>query len=126
MNAALPSTETESQILDAVDKFLDRDVRPFVLEFEHADQYPGEMVEKMKALGLFGATIPAGIRRARPAGDDLRQDRRAHLGGVDVAVRHLQLAPDHGGRGRALRHRGAEARNGCRDSPPASCAAASR
>ena len=59
MNAVTPAApEMESQILDAVDKFLERDVRPYVLEFEHADRYPEEMVEKMKALGLFGAIIP--------------------------------------------------------------------
>ena len=32
-------------------------MRPHVLELEHADTYPAEMVEQMKALGLFGATI---------------------------------------------------------------------
>ena len=59
MNAVVPAApEVEAEILDAVDKFLERDVRPFVLEFEHADRYPEEMVEKMKALGLFGAIIP--------------------------------------------------------------------
>jgi len=52
------TAETETQILDAVHKFLDRDVRPYVLEFEHADRYPEEMVERMKELGLFGAVIP--------------------------------------------------------------------
>ena len=51
---------------------------------------------------------PAGVRRPRPAGFDLRQDRGADLGGVDVAHRDLQLAPDHGRGGGALRHRGAE------------------
>jgi alkylation response protein AidB-like acyl-CoA dehydrogenase len=55
---AAHTAETETQILDAVHKFLDRDVRPYVLEFEHADRYPEEMVERMKELGLFGAVIP--------------------------------------------------------------------
>ncbi len=54
----LQTLEVEAEILDAVDKFLDRDVRPYVLEFEHADRYPEDMVEKMKELGLFGAIIP--------------------------------------------------------------------
>jgi alkylation response protein AidB-like acyl-CoA dehydrogenase len=48
----------EDMILDAVRKWLDRDVRPHVLRLDHADEYPAEMVEQMKALGLFGATIP--------------------------------------------------------------------
>ncbi|WP_419908232.1 acyl-CoA dehydrogenase family protein [Hoeflea sp.] len=52
------NSEQEAMILEAIDKWLDRDVRPHVLKFDHADQYPNEMVEQMKELGLFGATIP--------------------------------------------------------------------
>ena len=44
-------------ILDAVDKFLEREVAPIARDFELADEYPHEMVEKMRTLGLFGATI---------------------------------------------------------------------
>ncbi|MDJ1016744.1 MAG: acyl-CoA dehydrogenase family protein [Paracoccaceae bacterium] len=50
--------EQEQMILDAIEKWLERDVRPHVLKFDHADEYPHEMVEQMKELGLFGATIP--------------------------------------------------------------------
>jgi alkylation response protein AidB-like acyl-CoA dehydrogenase len=50
--------EEEALILEAIAKWLDRDVRPHVLRLEHADEYPADMVEQMKALGLFGATIP--------------------------------------------------------------------
>ena len=49
--------EQEEALLDAVEKWLHRDVRPHVLKFDHADEYPTEMVEQMKELGLFGATI---------------------------------------------------------------------
>ena len=52
------TAEDEQQILDAIDKLLDRDVRPYVMDIEHADEYPTDMVEGMKALGLFGAIIP--------------------------------------------------------------------
>ncbi len=55
---AFDTTEQEDLILDALDKWLERDVRPHVLRLEHADEYPHEMVEQMKDLGLFGATIP--------------------------------------------------------------------
>jgi alkylation response protein AidB-like acyl-CoA dehydrogenase len=48
---------TESLILDAVDRFLERDVRPVAHALEAADTYPREIVEKLQALGLFGATI---------------------------------------------------------------------
>lgn len=56
--ASAISADDERQILDAIDKFLERDVRPYVMAIEHADEYPEEMVEGMKALGLFGAIIP--------------------------------------------------------------------
>lgn len=49
--------EQEALILESVDKFLDKDVRPRVHALEHDDVYPAEIVESMKALGLFGATI---------------------------------------------------------------------
>ena len=51
------SPQDEAQILDAIDKWLDRDVKDRVMALEHADAYPREMVEQMKELGLFGATI---------------------------------------------------------------------
>jgi len=51
------TTDDESQMLDTINKWLDRDVRDKVLELEHADAYPHEMVEQMKSLGLFGASI---------------------------------------------------------------------
>jgi len=51
--------EQENVILDAVDRFLERDVKPYAHALEQADEYPHEIVEKMKALGLFGATIAA-------------------------------------------------------------------
>ncbi len=52
------TADDEQQILDAIDKFLERDVRPYVMDIEHTDEYPTDMVEGMKALGLFGAIIP--------------------------------------------------------------------
>jgi alkylation response protein AidB-like acyl-CoA dehydrogenase len=49
--------EQEALILDAVARFLDREVKPYVHALEHDDVYPEEIVGQMKALGLFGATI---------------------------------------------------------------------
>jgi alkylation response protein AidB-like acyl-CoA dehydrogenase len=57
MAANAEQLEQETLILDAVDRFLDRDVRPYVMELEHNDTYPAEIVEKMKELGLFGSVI---------------------------------------------------------------------
>jgi alkylation response protein AidB-like acyl-CoA dehydrogenase len=51
--------EQEQLILDSVGRFLERKVKPHVHALEHDDVYPEEIVEGMKALGLFGATIGA-------------------------------------------------------------------
>ena len=57
MDAKPQSDGQEALILQSVDRFLDRDVRPVVHALEAADTYPAEIVEKLKTLGLFGATI---------------------------------------------------------------------
>ncbi len=49
--------EDEAQMLEAIDKWLERDVKPHVQKFDHADEYPHDIVEQMRELGLFGATI---------------------------------------------------------------------
>ncbi|MEM7189717.1 MAG: acyl-CoA dehydrogenase family protein [Pseudomonadota bacterium] len=50
--------EQERLILDAVDRFLEREVAPYAQKLEAADEYPEDIVEAMKAMGLFGAIIP--------------------------------------------------------------------
>jgi len=49
--------EEETAMLDAIQKWLDRDVRPHAPRLEHDDIWPAEMVERMKTFGLFGAVI---------------------------------------------------------------------
>ena len=49
--------DTEQQILATIDKWVERELRPIAREFDQADEYPSELVEQMKGLGLFGATI---------------------------------------------------------------------
>jgi alkylation response protein AidB-like acyl-CoA dehydrogenase len=51
------SAQDDRQMLNEIGRWLERDVRPQVLELEHGDVYPAAMVEQMKAFGLFGATI---------------------------------------------------------------------
>jgi alkylation response protein AidB-like acyl-CoA dehydrogenase len=61
MNVAaheIEAAEHERLVLDTVDRFLAAEVRPHVRALEHDDVYPAEIVDKMKALGLFGCTIP--------------------------------------------------------------------
>ena len=47
----------EVPLLDAIDKWIERDLRPIVKEYDHADRYPTHIVEQMRELGLFGATV---------------------------------------------------------------------
>ena len=49
----------DKQVIEAVRRFVERDVMPVATELEHRDEYPQALVDKMKGLGLFGATIPA-------------------------------------------------------------------
>ncbi|MEE2699053.1 MAG: acyl-CoA dehydrogenase family protein [Pseudomonadota bacterium] len=51
--------EDEVLILDAIDQFLERDVRPYAHDLEAADEYPKAIAEKLVELGLMGATIPS-------------------------------------------------------------------
>ena len=47
----------EEQLLRSIDRWLERDVKPVVKQYDHDDLYPSEIVEQMRRLGLFGATI---------------------------------------------------------------------
>jgi alkylation response protein AidB-like acyl-CoA dehydrogenase len=55
--AVEPDTSEESQILDTIDRWVERELRPIVREYDHADRYPDQVVGQMKELGLFGATV---------------------------------------------------------------------
>ncbi len=49
--------EDEALLLAAIDRWCEKEVKPIVKDYDHADRYPTETVEQMKELGLFGATI---------------------------------------------------------------------
>jgi len=53
------ASDDEREILEAVERWTERELRPVARRFDHADEYPHEIVEQMKELGLFGATIAA-------------------------------------------------------------------
>jgi alkylation response protein AidB-like acyl-CoA dehydrogenase len=52
------ATTDEDAMLETLEAWLASEVVPNVLELEHADRYPHEMVEQMREFGLFAATIP--------------------------------------------------------------------
>ena len=49
--------DDEAQLLDTIDRWVEKEVKPIAKEYDHADRYPTETVEQMKELGLFGATV---------------------------------------------------------------------
>ena len=51
-------TDIQQEILKTVRDFVDKEILPVATELEHADEYPEEIVEGMKEMGLFGLTIP--------------------------------------------------------------------
>jgi alkylation response protein AidB-like acyl-CoA dehydrogenase len=51
-------TEDQTEILKAVRTFVDEKILPVATELEHADEYPQEIVDGLKELGIFGLMIP--------------------------------------------------------------------
>jgi len=47
----------ETALLDSIQKWVDREVRPVVMYHDHNDIWPAELVAQMAEMGLFGATI---------------------------------------------------------------------
>ena len=51
-------TEDQIEILKAVRTFTEEKILPVATELEHADEYPQEIVDGLKELGIFGLMIP--------------------------------------------------------------------
>ncbi|MCH7737763.1 MAG: acyl-CoA dehydrogenase family protein [Chloroflexi bacterium] len=51
-------SEAQRGIVSTMREFVRREVNPVAKQMEHDDEYPVELVERMKELGLFGAIIP--------------------------------------------------------------------
>lgn len=49
--------DEEAALLEAIDRWIEREVRPVVMKYDHDDIWPGELVDQMVEMGLFGATI---------------------------------------------------------------------
>ena len=51
-------TDDQTEILKAVRQFVEKEILPVATELEHKDEYPTDIVEGLKELGLFGLMIP--------------------------------------------------------------------
>jgi len=54
---AVTDPEIREQMVATVRRFVEREVLPVASELERADEYPAEIVDGMRELGLFGVTI---------------------------------------------------------------------
>jgi alkylation response protein AidB-like acyl-CoA dehydrogenase len=50
-------TDVQTAILATVREFVDKEIIPHAQALEHADEYPADIVEGMREMGLFGLTI---------------------------------------------------------------------
>src|SRR6478609_6658244 len=51
-------TDDQAEIIKAVRTFVEKEIIPAAQALEHADEYPTEIVEGLKELGIFGLMIP--------------------------------------------------------------------
>src|SRR5881227_2511008 len=51
-------TDIQQEILSTVRDFVDKEIIPVATELEHRDEYPQQIVDGLKELGLFGLMIP--------------------------------------------------------------------
>ena len=51
-------TEEQEAVVQTVRDFVEKEVIPVADELEHRDEFPEQIVEHMKELGLFGLTVP--------------------------------------------------------------------
>jgi len=51
-------TEEQSELLKLVRQFVDEQIIPVAMELERKDEYPTQIVEGMKEMGIFGLMIP--------------------------------------------------------------------
>jgi alkylation response protein AidB-like acyl-CoA dehydrogenase len=50
-------TDVQQSILETVREFVDKEIIPHAQRLEHADEYPADIVDGMREMGLFGITI---------------------------------------------------------------------
>ena len=84
--------DEEVHILNTIERWVDRELKPIVKEYDHEDRYPDGVVEQMKEFGLFGAVISPdygglGLSAATyaPAMPFASNCRRNHIGGSSAS-----------------------------------------
>ena len=102
-------TDIQEEILKSVRQFVETKIIPVATELEHADEYPQEIVDGLKELGIFGLMIP---EEYGGLGESLLTYalvvEEIARGWMSVSRRHQH--PLHRGlHADAARHRGAEA-----------------
>ncbi len=53
-----PTNVEQQMVIDEVRRFVDREVIPVAHDLEHSDSYPVALIDKLKVMGVFAATIP--------------------------------------------------------------------
>jgi len=56
--SSIDKTDEQKAITEMVRQFVDEQILPNAEHYDHEDSFPEPIVEQMKALGLFGTTIP--------------------------------------------------------------------
>ncbi len=51
-------TDVQEEILKTIRQFVEQKIIPVATELEHKDEYPTEIVEELKEIGVFGLMIP--------------------------------------------------------------------
>ena len=51
------AVEDQQEFVDAIETWVEKELRPVARKYDLEDEYPHDIVEQMKELGLFGATI---------------------------------------------------------------------
>lgn len=51
-------TEIQGDIIAAIREFVNKEILPYATDLEHKDEYPADIVDGLKDLGVFGLMIP--------------------------------------------------------------------
>ena len=54
----VPDNAEKQMVIDEVRRFVERKVMPVAHELEQSDSYPVALIDKLKEMGVFAATIP--------------------------------------------------------------------